>query len=116
MSLTLGKDWASGKFRALKNILVILNLVHTLKITGRSCKIPLLRLHPNKDTSEPLGRGPRNSLESCPRGLVAVQQRVGEDDSDKLTRHSPEGYGKASVTVASSRPSVQTALSYLAPS
>lgn len=33
VALTLGKDWASGKFGALKNILIILNLAHTLKIT-----------------------------------------------------------------------------------
>lgn len=38
MSLTPGKGWASGEFGALKNILVVVNLVGMLKITWGAAK------------------------------------------------------------------------------
>lgn len=37
-SLTLGKGWASGNFEALKNFLVVFNLVGILEIIWGSCK------------------------------------------------------------------------------
>ena len=38
MSLTPGKGWASGEFGALKNVLVVVNLVGMLKITWGAAK------------------------------------------------------------------------------
>lgn len=123
MSLALGKVWASGKFEALKNILVVLNHVSMLKITWGAVKSRCPGCTPTR-SQQNLQAATATKL---PRGLQCVVRPmsswVGVGGSDRPTGHSPEGHrGRVGKNRGSLCPrgllraGALGAMSYLAPS